>query len=137
MRGLLLDTHVWLWFAEKNDAITPKIKSLIEQAADSGELFLAPISIWEVAMLTAHQKVTLTLPCLEWVEKSLKHMNMQLVPLSAKIAIESCYLPGLFHGDPADRLIVATARVEDLSLLTKDHKIQRYAATEMLNVIAL
>jgi PIN domain nuclease of toxin-antitoxin system len=137
MKGLLLDTHTWLWFVERNPHIKPKTKKLIDDAADASALFLSHISTWELAMLVAYGKVKLTAPCLEWIEQSVKQMNIQLLPLATNIAVESCHLPDHFHGDPADRMIVATARIHDLLLLTKDQKILAYAEKNRVNAQSL
>lgn len=135
--GILLDTHVWLWFSQKNEAIKPKIQKLIDKAIVDSELFLSAISVWELAMLEVSGRVSLSLPCSEWVEGSLRQLNIQLLPLSPNIMIESCHLPNSFHGDPADRMIVATARIYNLQLLTKDQKIIDYAENHLVKVIAL
>lgn len=134
--ALLLDTHVWLWCAEENAQITPALRDRIDVASEASQLFLSAISIWELAMLSAYGRVKLALPCLKWVEDSLQAMNLQLLALDPKIAVESAYLSD-FHGDPADRMIVATARAHDLPLLTKDQKILDYAQGSNLKLVRL
>ncbi len=78
-------------------------------------------------MLVAKNRLTVTKPLYQWVKEVLAQPGMNLYPLTPEIAIESSFLPGSFHGDPADRIIVATARIADLTLLTRDSKIINYS----------
>jgi len=124
---LLLDTHTWIWYATGDKTITNKIKNDIEQARDEQSLFIAAISLWEISMLEKKGRIVLNMPCLEWIDMSMAKLGLQVIPLTAKVAVESCNLPGDFHGDPADRLIVATARHNNFLLLTRDTKIVEYS----------
>lgn len=127
MNNLLLDTHTWLWFVNGDTALTTKNQQLINHHLSHAQVFVAAISTWEVAMLEKKQRIILEMPCLEWVEQSLSLTGISVAALTPKIAIESCHLPGQFHEDPADRLIVATARIADLVLLTRDQRILTYS----------
>lgn len=122
---LLLDTHVFIWlvFAES----TLKQKTVLETAALTGGLQVSAITCWEISMLTARGKLKLGMPCLEWVEQALMTPGISLVEISPPIAVEANYLPGTFHGDPADRILVATARVKNLTLATRDNQILKYS----------
>jgi PIN domain nuclease of toxin-antitoxin system len=134
--GLLLDTHVWIWLM-LGDKLSLKNQTLIEEHASSGRIFLSSISLWEVSMLAAKNKIHLDRPCNEWIDAALKEPKINVITLTPAIAVESAYLPGEFHGDPADRIIVATARIEILTLLTKDEKILSYSKNKYLNAIAV
>lgn len=131
---LLMDTHIWYWFVIGDKSLTSKMVDLINQAALDDSLFLSSFSVWEIAMMENKGRVSFKLPTLQWVEEALKEVPIQLVPLYPAIAVESCHLID-FHGDPADRIIVATARVENLTLMTRDKKIQEYAKMNKVKVI--
>jgi PIN domain nuclease of toxin-antitoxin system len=123
---LLLDTHVWLWVAG-GERIAPQARKLIESAAANDGLALSAISIWEVGMLAAKGRIALRQDCLAWVSEFLEKTGVRLLPLSARIAIGSSFLPDGFHGDPADRMIVATAIASSATLVTRDAQILAYA----------
>ena len=133
---LLLDTHIWLWLVQGNRALAPRIRESIREAAATGRLRVAAISIWEVALLASRGRITLERPSLVWVRDALARSGAVLEPLSPEIAIHACELPDRFHPDPADRMIVATARVIDASLMTRDRPILDYAARGHINAVA-
>lgn len=103
-------------------------RGLIERAAGRAALSIAAISMWEIAMLAARGRITLAKPTLEWIENALRRSSVIIEPLTPWIAADSCQLPGRFHNDPADRLIVATARATDAALVTRDKHVLDYAA---------
>lgn len=137
MNGLLLDTHVWIWLLAGHEMIRPKQKKLIEEAASESLIAIAAISTWEIAMLVAKGRIILEEPVLSWLQVALNLPGVELKPLTPDIAVESSQLPGDFHGDPADRLIVATARVHQLTLLTHEEKILTYAKQHYLSAIKI
>ncbi len=137
MKGLLLDTHVWLWLMEASVELNHKQQKIINEAALHSVVGIAAISVWEIAMLVEKGRIKLEKPLLAWVQESLALPGVDLKPLTPEIAVESSQLPDGFHGDPADRLIVATARMHQLTLLTRDHKILEYAKKEYLSAIAV
>ncbi len=111
-----------------NDQLTQKGKQEIDLCIKSeGKLLLSGISIWEIGMLSQKGRLIMKEPVLQWVKEALSAPHVHLAPLSPEIAIESCQLPGEFHGDPADRIIAASARVLNVPLLTKDERIHAYA----------
>jgi PIN domain nuclease of toxin-antitoxin system len=118
---LLIDTHVWIWLVTA-DARIKRSKSLpaILQSSKSGTLYLSAISIWEVAMLESKKRLALSLDIEQWVTLALGAPGLSLVSLSPAISIESCRLPDGFHGDPADCIIVSTARHMNYTLVTAD-----------------
>ncbi|HSA82261.1 MAG TPA: type II toxin-antitoxin system VapC family toxin, partial [Geminicoccaceae bacterium] len=91
---------------------------------------------WELSLLDAKSRIRLNLPCLAWVRTALERSAALMAPLTAEIAIESNHLPGAFHNDPVDRILVATARIEDLTLATRDRAILDYAAQGHLRALA-
>ncbi len=109
----------------------------IDDAADHDELFLASISIWELGMLASKRRIKLGMDCSTFVRQALNKPGLKLAQLAPEIAIESSYLPGSFHGDPADRILVSTARNMNLSLVTSDSKIINYASQGFVKVIPI
>lgn len=133
-KGLLLDTHIWLWFATADSALASAFRKLIAKAANEDKIFISAISVWEIAMLEVKGKIKLGMPATEWVRIALAPPEINLLPLSPEIAVESCHLPDNFHGDPADRIIVASARLENLMLMTKDQKIIDYGTKKYVSI---
>ena len=89
-------------------------------------LGVSAISCWEVAMLATHNRIALTIPPLQWVDSALTHPDVVLLQLTPQIAVESVILPDWDHRDPADRMIVATARAHDCPIVTEDARIRTY-----------
>ncbi len=133
---LLLDTHVWLWFSQDDPRIhgSPCI-ARIRNAARENRVGVAATSLWELAMLEAKGRVSLDRDCLDWLRAALSPRGVTLVPLTPEIAVESARLPGHLPGDPADRIIVATARVLDGTLVTADEALLEYARSGHLDVV--
>ena len=124
---LLLDTHYWLWLqGGLGDRLTAQNLEIIRHAASAGKLLLSVFSVWEVGMLESKGRLQLHTSCAQWVEEALAMPGLTLAQLTPAIAIESSHLPGTFHGDPADRIIVATARVMKARLLISDRNIPTY-----------
>ena len=133
---LLLDTHVWLWLVAGSGDLSTEARHTIERAAAAGTLRIAAISLWEIALLASRGRIVLGKSAGSWLEEALVHPGPAIDPLSPQIAIESYALPDVFHRDPADRLIVATARVANAILMTRDQRILDYAARGHLTAIA-
>lgn len=128
MSGLLLDTHVWLWFAIGEESkLNVAARNRIDQAAKLGKLYLSIISIWETGMLQSKQRIYLPHPYKAWINAAIKAPGLRLLPLEPSIALNCNDLPGEFHPDPADRIIVASARYLSIPLMTHDRKIIAYA----------
>ena len=135
-RPLLLDTHVWIWFMLANVELAVGGRRAINRAAASGQLRIAAISLWEVALLASRGRVVLGQPLPQWIIEAVSAPGLSIEPLLPQIAVEASALPEAFHRDPADRLIVATARVTDAVLMTRDRQILDYAARGHLTAIA-
>ena len=125
---LILDTHIWIWLLNGEERLQrSKALPWIERAALRSQVKISVISVWEVGMLQAKGRINLPTHTLEWVRKALSSPGISLVPLTEEMAIESSQLPGDFHGDPADRILVATTRLLGGTLLTADKKILEYS----------
>ena len=122
---ILLDTHIWIWFADESAQLTEQHRQVIEHHRADG-LGVSAISCWEVAKLVEYNRLKLAWPIEEWMEAATTLPGVQLIELTPKIAIASTKLPGNFHRDPADQIIVATAQVYDLELLTLDKRMLKY-----------
>lgn len=133
--NILLDTHVWIWLMNGDPALSSTSQALIEKAHHNGGLFVSTISCWEVAMLEQKKRVILNKSCLDWINTSL-HAGVQLLPITPEVSVESCHLPEYFAGDPADRMIIATARIESLLLMTRDENILKYAGQQRVFAVS-
>lgn len=127
VNGILLDTHVWLWLATGDESLSGAVRKVLEKAEARGELSISAISLLEVANMARRNRIQLPISLNEGFERALSRASIGLIPVTPRIAAETALLPEGFHGDPADRLIAATARVEDLMLCTHDKDLLRYA----------
>ena len=133
---LLLDTHVWIWLLNGEARLrNTAALAAIEKAVPLAALRLSAISLWEIGMLEAKGRLSLPMDCLSWTTEALSAPGLSLLPLSAEIAITSSHLPGQFHGDPADRLIVASARAHNATLVTADKGILAYGKQGHVRVL--
>jgi PIN domain nuclease of toxin-antitoxin system len=124
---VLLDTHCWVWAQFGNvEKFSRQGWQFLQRAAQRGDLRVSIISVWEVGLLEAKGRLKLKMSCLEWVNQALATPGLSLVPLTPEIAIESSRLPGEMHADPADRILIATARITGARLLTKDEGLLDY-----------
>jgi PIN domain nuclease of toxin-antitoxin system len=135
-RLTVLDTHVWIWVVEGDrTSLAPSAIEVIERAARGGAVRVSAISVWEVAMLEAKGRISLSRPVDAWVHAALRAPGVGLLPLSPEIAIESTRLPGAPRGDPADRILMASARILGGQLATCDRAILDYSEGGRLNVL--
>lgn len=133
---VLLDTHVWIWTVSgETDRMAPDVVEQIRRAAARGRLLVSAISVWEVAMLQAKGRIGLAMELEEWVRRGLSAPGVRLAELSPEVLVESTRLPGEVHGDPADRMLIATARRLGASLATRDGAILSYARGGHLAVV--
>ena len=122
---ILLDTHTWIWSHSATRLLSDNVTKLI-QNTQADQRAIASISIWEFAMMVTKGRITVKIDPKRWLNNAIGMSGLQIIELTPEIAMESCSLPGNFHRDPADRIIVATARTNNLTLLTKDRKILDY-----------
>ncbi len=122
---IVLDTHAWVWWT--NDPA--RLSETQRQAISSNEddtIGVSVISCWEIAKLCEYGRLELPVELSEWFYAALSYPGVSLLDLTPEIAIESTRLPGSFHSDPSDQIIVATARLYRCSLVTTDREILRY-----------
>jgi PIN domain nuclease of toxin-antitoxin system len=122
----LLDTHAWVWWVTEDRRLSAAARRAIAGEQAKGDLSLSLISVWEVAKKVEKTQFVLDRPVDQWVELALARPGLHVVELTPPILVESCRLPPPFHGDPADQLIVATARDRDAAIITKDEQIRAY-----------
>lgn len=124
---ILLDSHALLWWSGE---VSPRLSSAaadaIERSVRTSRLAVSAISIWEISMLFERKRIELSTPFDAWLGELDSNPFVEFIPIDNRIAVEANQLPGDFHRDPADRLIVATARLLDMPLLTADTKILDY-----------
>lgn len=137
MAGYVLDTHTWLWLVTDDPGFDRDARTELQAAAHRNELYLAAISVWEVAMLEARRRIALARSIEDWVDRALAVRGLGLVPLSPEIVIESIHLPGTFHADLADRMIVATARSLGAAIATRDRRILDYGVRGHVRALAV
>jgi PIN domain nuclease of toxin-antitoxin system len=128
---IVLDTHIWVWWVDGSSQLTAQHQEWIEKYKPEG-LGVSVISCWEVAKLVENGWLKLQCPVEEWIEQALAYPGVQLLHLTPRIVVESTQLPGSFHRDPADQIIVATARVYHRALLTADGKMLGYPHVKLL-----
>ena len=117
---LLLDTHIWLWSILAPERLTSRVRRVLRDRRN--ELWLSPISTWELTMLCAKGRVVLNEDVAQWVSKAISTGPLHEAPLTHEIALETAnvHMP---HRDPADYFLAATARVLDLTLVTADKRL--------------
>jgi len=136
MSALLLDTHVWLWYAEGvTERLRPASVKKLDEARQGDGLIVSAISVWEIGLYAARGRIQLAVPLRDWVERALGVPGIRLAPLDAAVAAESTLLPGQPQGDPADRFLIATARTHGVVLATRDERILDYAKPGFLRVV--
>ncbi|MBW4623030.1 MAG: type II toxin-antitoxin system VapC family toxin [Cyanosarcina radialis HA8281-LM2] len=129
---ILLDTHVWLWLLHEPSQLSSPARVAIDTEEPQNGLLVSAISVWEIAVKSSMGKLTLPLPIYEWYQLAKTHSGIEIEPLSALDAIASTQLPGNFHKDPADRILVAIARRYGVCLVTCDTKILNYAHVQTI-----
>jgi PIN domain nuclease of toxin-antitoxin system len=122
---ILLDTHVWLWWVTQSTRLSPRLRSTL-QASRAAGLAVSPISVWEIALKVQAGKIELDRGLDPWLESAMRVPDIRFVEITTEILLESTRLPGSLHRDPADRIIIATARLLDLAIVTEDAKILAY-----------
>lgn len=130
---LLLDTHVWLWAMIGDLGLSKSFLQAFERILHHPGILISPLSIWEIGMLVDKKRIEIEMDVMDWINQALDISGMHLCPISPRIAIQSTRLPGKFHGDPVDRLLVATAHEENAVLVTCDHKILEYSKDNFID----
>ena len=125
---IVLDTHVLLWWLNGDSSVSSRARGAIqgEQQDEDGLILVSAISAWEIAMLVQKERLTLTMDVEDWLGVAAEIERLRFVPLDTELLVQSTRLPGTFHSDPADRMIVALARHLNVPLVTSDQKIRAY-----------
>ena len=124
---IVLDTHVLVWWVDSPTKLPPKVQKIIEKVIKKEEkLIVSAISVWEIFMLVKKGKLGFAIDINAWLQKIESMMFLEFIPVDNQIAAKSVNLPGKFHNDPADRIIIATAREYGAKLVTSDQKILNY-----------
>ena len=126
IQSLILDTHILVWYAE-GIKLSKQQADLIDKTRIEKKLFISAITVWEISMLSSKGRLVLASPIKEWVNSLLTVSGIKLVDLSSDILIESSLLPNYEYKDPADRMIISSARITNSHLMTFDQKIINYA----------
>ena len=121
-----LDTHAWVWWVTEDRRLSRKARETIDAAARGEGAWLSAVSIWEVAKKVEKKQLVLDRPVRDWMDQALGVTGLMLAELTPAILLESCELPSPFHGDPADQMIVASARHHQAVLITRDRKLRTY-----------
>ena len=122
---VLLDTHVWVWWLLPESPLPDLERKALDRVAENRGIHLPAICQWEVQMLHSKGRINLSIPFPTWLRRATAPDMLTIVPLDAEAVIAVDNLPQTFHGDPADRMIIATARVHDLALATHDQAIRK------------
>jgi PIN domain nuclease of toxin-antitoxin system len=122
----LLDTHAWVWWVTEDRRLSRRAAAATAKASADQDLWLSLISVWEVAKKVEKQQLVLDRPVEQWLDDACAAPGLGLWELTRPILVDSCRLPQPFHGDPADQLLVASARRHGAVLVTKDQQIRRY-----------
>ena len=134
---LLLDTHVWVWAIEGDTRhLQPAVARAIEAGARAVRLYVSAVSAWELAMLIQKGRLRLARDVRDWIAESRRPPGVLVAPLTAEIAVDAAVLPAFGDGDPADRMIVATARALGAELVTADRRLIRYGQRGYVRVHA-
>lgn len=128
---ILLDTHIWVWWMNDDNRFSDRHRQIIRDNESTG-VAVSVISCWEVATLVGKGRLQLRLEPLAWIEAALTHPSVRLAILTPRIAVDSTFLPDWDHRDPADRIIVATARAQGCAVLTEDARILAYPHVQTL-----
>lgn len=128
---LLLDTHFWIWWLTPDSPITRAERTALDNEAKAGALGLAAISMWEAQLLHSKRRLQLPLPFAAWLARATDAGVVSVLALDRDVIIALDALPATFHGDPTDRLIVATARAHGLPMATRDQAIRKSRAVKL------
>ena len=132
---LLLDTCALIWTVN-DEAVAPQARKSIARAALAGELYLSPVSAWEIGLLVRRGKLRLAISAEKYVERAFRLPGTRVAPLTPEVAVRSSYLPGDLHSDPADRLLISTALEMGLRLVTRDERLLAYGESGFAAVLA-
>ena len=131
--NVLLDTHVWIWWLTGQDDLPKREKKRLDELATHHPPFLSDISLWEAQMMAAKGRLQLSRPFAQWLIEATLPDVVRLVRLSPEVILQLDNLPSTFHGDPADRIIAATALALDIPLCTHDKLLRKSKVVRLWN----
>jgi PIN domain nuclease of toxin-antitoxin system len=124
---IVIDTHILVWWVNGSDTLSTTAQKAIKKTlSNNGEVLISSISAWEIAMLVEKGRLVLSMDVESWLDEVSQIDGVRFLPVDNEIGVKSTALPGDFHKDPADRMIVATARKLAVPLVTADEKILQY-----------
>jgi PIN domain nuclease of toxin-antitoxin system len=123
----LLDTHAWVWWLTGDRRLSRRARSLMTTRSAEQDLWISLISVWEVGKKVEKKHLVLDRPLSQWLDEGVSQEGLGVWEMTRSILVQSCELPQPFHGDPADQILVATARHHGAVIVTKDDRIRRYA----------
>lgn len=126
---LLLDTHIWIWSLVQPERLGKRVIRALQR--DDAELWLSPISVWELVNLVDRDRIRLGSPADHWIEEALRRVPLHEAPVTHEVALATRSVK-LSHADPADRFLVATAQVFGLRLVTADERLIDLGAVSTL-----
>jgi PIN domain nuclease of toxin-antitoxin system len=129
---IVLDTHVWIWYLDDPAQLSTPARTSIDQALREKAVLISSISVWEVALLVVSGRLELTIDVHDWIAKCEALPFLTFVPVDNAIFLKSVFLSGQLHSDPADRIIVATALMRGVPVVTKDRRIRKYAKVQSI-----
>ncbi|MGG6270030.1 type II toxin-antitoxin system VapC family toxin [Leptolyngbya sp. AN03gr2] len=130
---ILLDTHVWLWWLHDQNRLSQQMQRAIASEESNNGILVSAISVWEIAVKFSLGKLGLPLPIEEWYALAQTYPGTVIEALDPRDAIASTQLPGEFHKDPADRILIAIARRYEIPPLTVDTKVLNYPHVQTLS----
>ena len=129
---IVLDTHAWIWWLTAPEKLKPKTLKLIERNLSHSNVRVSSISVWETAMLVPRGRLNFEIDFPSWLNTAIAVPGVKFHPVDNAVAYQAVNLPGTFHADPADRMIVATALGLDATLISGDQKIQDYSYVKVV-----
>lgn len=127
---IVLDTHAWVWWVSGMEELSSAAAALIDDGVRERSIRVSSISVWEVAMLVRRERLVLTMDVGDWIARSEALPFLRFVPVDNRIALAAAYAPEPLHSDPADRIIVSTARALGAALITRDRRLHDYPHVE-------
>lgn len=127
---VLLDTHIWIWWLGGSDELSDLERDELDYLASKRQIAISAISLWEAQMLVAKNRIGISIPFDQWIREAARPDLLHIVPIDTSVAISLGSLPGDFHGDPADRIIAASAISRDFELATHDKALIRSSPTK-------
>jgi PIN domain nuclease of toxin-antitoxin system len=131
MSQVLLDTHIWIWWLTGQSDLAPSERAALDRHAARTPPLVSAMSLWEAQMLHRKGRLQLATPFDRWIREASLAEVVEVVPITAEVVVALDALPRKFHGDPADRIIVASARSRNLPLYTRDLRIRRSRLVEL------